>query len=361
MTTIAWVLHNNASDMARLIVNGLRQLGRTEFEHLCTREDILGVRPPDIPPGIERDKIGTFPDRRGFEPSLASPDFWNRLRRADWIVFTVNGGANHNAYEAANIIRRYNLFDRLVYLDEDEGGELHRDFRDMFLKARLAFTMLRPHFYERYRMHPHVVQLDFSAVEQRYVRATDAEKRTTVFYRGRAGKRMPHREPFIAALHERAFPGAAIMPPLQDNVAPEDIVFQFQTGNRHNVSYYEHLADAEIAVYLNGMNPIGYQFWENAALKAAQVMQSPRRTRWYAGGQVQRDAFDVECYRRPFVNGRDFLSFESPEEMLDQVQYLMDHPPEREAMAESCYRIAMEHHTEKARAERFLAYLERTP
>ena len=365
--TIAWIVHNSASNMARLLIEGMRDLGRTDIEHVASREDNLYLRDPVLPPlddpATNLDVIGEFPDADRFVPALASPDFWERLPKADFIVFTSNPGAMHNAARAVRIIRRRDLFHKLVYLDEDETGRLHPEFRDMFLKARLAFVW-RPGLYKRFAVHPHVVNFGFNGVENRYVRYIPRsidEKRTDVFYRGRAGKRMPHREPFIAALKAKGYGNSAIMPELAPNTDPDDFRLQHVTGNRHNASYYRVLRDSKIAVYLNGFNPVGYQFWENAALMCAQVIQTPHPCKWYHGGSYPTDLTDYEEYDPPFQRGLHFLTFESPEEMIERVDYLLAHEEERKKMALACHQLAMEHYTSKARAAKFLEYLSREP
>ena len=47
----------------------------------------------------------------------------------------------------------------------------------------------------------------------------------------------------------------------------------------------------------------------------------------------QRSGRDMERYHRSFDRDTHFVAFESPDEMLEQVQYLLDHPAERIAMA----------------------------
>jgi glycosyltransferase involved in cell wall biosynthesis len=364
MPTLAWVLHNNSSNMSRLIVEGLRELGRDEFEHVTTREDLLGLRPPDLSRVADVSRIGEFPDHDDFVPELASLGFWERLPEADWIVFVVNGGRNHNARRAAELIRRHDLFDRLVYVEEDERGELHPDYRDMFLEARLAVVAHRPRLAQMFRAHPQVVHFGFNGVESRYLRwiPTDtAEKPHSVFYRGRAGARMPHREPFITTLRARDYPAACVMPELPENTELEDLRLQHVSGNRHNVRYYELLAQSKVAVYLNGYNPVGFQWWENAAMKAAQVVQKASPSPWYHGGTYPVDHVDVEDYEPPFREGEHYVTFGSPDEMLEQIDYLLSHDDERERMVQACHELALAHYTSRARAERFLAHLLREP
>lgn len=361
MTRIAWVVHNNATNMVRLLIEGMRELGRTDIEHVASREDTIYLREPDLRNVRDREKIGEFPDSTKFIPVLASGDFWKNLRFCDFIVFTVNCGANHNAYRAAEIIRRYNLFSKTIYLDEDESGFLHPDFRDMFLKARLAFVW-RPSLYQQFRVHPYVVNLGFNGVESRYLGYAKPmkAKKTSVFFRGRVVDR-PQRLPFIEALRSRDYSDACIMPELRGNTDPRDLVWQHVTGNRHNASYYEHLADSKVCVILHGGNPVGYQFWECAALECSIVTQDAKPTDWYGGGSYPTKLLDYEQYDPPFERGRHFLTFTSPDEMLEKIDYLLVHDGFRQEIALACHHLALEHYTSRARARKFLEYLFREP
>lgn len=364
MTTAAWVVHNNSLSMARLLVEGMRELGVDDVEHIATRADLMTLRAPDLDAFDDVARIGEFPDHPGFVPELASERFWERLPEADWIAFTIDAGRNHNAQRAAELIRAHDLFHKVVYIEEDERGQLHPDYRDMFLKARLAVVAHRPRLAQLFGVHPHVVNFGFNGVESRYLRYVPEGfegKDVSVFYRGRAGARMPHREPFIQVLRERGYADACIQPELPENTEHEDFVWQFVSGNRHNVRYYELLARSKVAVYLNGFNPVGFQFWENAALKAAQVIQRSEPSAWYHGGTYAALGIELEHYEPPFRPGEHYLAFESPEEMLEGIDWLLAHDEERERMATACHELAMRHYTSRARAERFLGHLEREP
>lgn len=359
MTTIAWVVHNNSANMARLIIEGMVDLGISAIDHISSREDLLYLRDPAIPPAGDVDQIGEFPDYKSFQASLATPRFWERMPEADFIVLTINRGPNHNAFRAADLVRQKNLYHKLIYLDEDETGLLNPKFSDMFLNSRFSFTW-RPRLYQQFAVHPHVVNLGFNGVENRYrqfIPVSFSAKKADVFYRGRAGARMPHREPFIAALKARAYPNSHIMPKLASNTTQEEFRQQHVSGNRHNVSYYQLLAESKVSVYLNGYNPLGYQFWENAALLAAQVMQEAYPCKWYHGGSYPAKLIDFEEYDPPFKRGEHFLTFETPDQMIDRVDYLLRHDKEREEIALGCQRHALEHYSSRARAKRFLEYI----
>jgi len=360
MTTLAWVVHNNASCTARLIIEGMKQLGRNDISHTASREDTLGLREPRLH-RADTSSIGVFPDAASFVPNLATPSFWQRLESADFIVFTVNAGENHNAFRAAEIIRKKDLFHKLVYLDEDERGSLHPDLRDIFLKARLAFVW-RPRLYRTFEVHPYVVNFGFNGVEQRYLKynISPEHKTTSVFYRGRLEHR-PQRAPFIEALRNRSYSDSNILPRLRENATNEDLIYQFVSGNRHNVDYFEQLAKAKICVVLHGGNPVGYQFWEGVGLNCAIVTQGPHATEWYAGGSYPAVFTDYEKWEPPFEPGQHFLTFESPAEMLDRIDYLLENDEVRSQMARSAHELAVTHYTERARAERFLTYLFRKP
>lgn len=127
-------------------------------------------------------------------------------------------------------------------------------------------------------------------------------KRTSVFYRGRLRNRR-HRLPFVDTLKRRAYSDACIMPKLNQNTNPHHLALQHVTGNRHNVSYYQYLADAKMAVTLHGGEPHGYQFWECSALKCAQVIQSPKPTECYHGRSCSTELLGYEEYDPLFERG----------------------------------------------------------
>lgn len=356
----AWILHNNASNTARLVVEGMKQIG-FHAEHIATREDLLGIRIPDLRGIEDLDTLGNFPDRKRFSAKLASDDFWDRMPSCDHIVFTINVGRNHNAARAAALIRTRDLFHKLIYLDEDESGHLNPDYRDMFLRARLSFVW-RPRLYQMFRVHPHVVNYGFNGVEDRYLKFLEPldQRQTSVFYRGRVEAR-PQRVPFIQALRDRNYPEANILPTLQPNQDIQDLYLQHLTGNRNNIDYYRQLAGSKVCVILHGGNPVGYQFWEAAGLACAIVTQGPRQTQWYRGGSYPTTVTDYECWDPPFLPGKHFLTFESPDEMVEKIDYLISNDAERIRMASACHEIAVGNYSASTRAEKFLQHVLREP
>jgi|GEM_PF-2778950 glycosyltransferase involved in cell wall biosynthesis len=97
----------------------------------------------------------------------------------------------------------------------------------------------------------------------------------------------------------------------------------------------------------------------NPSLVSFAVIQLAKPSTWYPGGGYPADLVEMEYYEPPFRDVVHFLSFESPDEMLERINYLLAHDEERERMAIACYDLAMSHYTSRGRAERFLAHLER--
>jgi hypothetical protein len=305
-----------------------------------------------------KEDVGHFPDSASFIQDLATPNFWEELKGArseDRIIFTIKSGANHNAQQALDIIRSNDLFDRTVVLDEDEGNIMWHELQELYMKSRAVLTGLGDKvFYDLKSLRPRVFFIGFNGLEDRYVQPAVA-KDIDVFFKSRVEGWLPHRKPFKDRLLEmdarKAIGNACIMPQFKESDG--DPYLKLVSGDRHHPEYYSYLARTRIFVYLNGSNPIGYQFWEACANRCCIVHQTPWRSAFYNGGSANPQKFHWEHYSPPFVRGEDFHYFETPDDLEKVLLRLMADPALVDATAKRCSSKAQEF-TPFRQAEKFL-------
>jgi hypothetical protein len=148
---------------------------------------------------------------------------------------------------------------------------------------------------------------------------------------------------------------ACIMPEFKEDEG--DPYLKLVSGDRHHPSYYDYLNRSKMAIYLNGFNPIGYQFWENSANKCLTIHQTPWRSNYYNGGDHNSQYFHWERYNPPFIPGDDFFYFETPEDLKNVILRLLKNPEMINKASKSCYEKAMNFTSEK-QAHKFLHIIE---
>jgi hypothetical protein len=361
-----WIVHNNTCNTGRVIVEGLKKISPQTVNY-SSREDLIWLKTPsDYLYSRWKDKpLGKFPDYDSFVPELASPDFWNlmsNLSSEDFIIFTVNAGPNHNAHQAEKIIKEKNLYDQTIILDEDESAKKGIiEFNELYMKSKLILTGLGGD-----RVYPlfsckrlNVFFFGFNGIEDRYIPPEYREKSIDVFFKSRVEGWMTHRIPFRDCLMELDKKGllgkACIMP--EFNESSTNNYFKLVSGDRYHPDYYDYLNRSRIVVYLNGYNPIGYQFWENCANKCLTIHQTPWKSSYYHGGSYNAPKFHWEHYNPPFVPNEDFFYFETPEDLKNILLDLMKKPELVNKASDSCYRKAM-NFTSERQAIKFLNIIE---
>lgn len=350
-----WIIHNNTCNTGRIIVEGLKKI-RPDIENLASREDIMWLRPSTDESIIKRwgdKKIGKFPDSNEFIPELATPGFWEKLKNVgndDYIVVTVNAGDNHNIHQALNIIKEKGLYDKTIILDEDESCRKWKtQFTELYQKAKLVLTGLgdRVHL-DLQKFRKNVFFFSFNGVEDRYIPKEYKEKDIDVFFKSRVEgwltPRIPFRDRLLDMDKRGIFKKASIMPEFDEDKGNE--FYKLISGDRYHPDYYDYLNRSKIYVYLNGFNPIGYQFWESCANKCLVLHQTPWRSQYYNGGDCNPKQFHWEHYNPPFIPGEDFYYFETPDDLENVLTKLLANPELINKASEKSYRKALNYTSE---------------
>jgi len=359
-----WVSHNNTCSTARVITEGLIK-SYPEINNLASREDVLWLRKPseELFKRWEGKQIGHFPDSNDFVPELATPDFWNKMSlcsNKDVIILTINAGNNHNAKKAIDIISSNNLYDRTLILDEDESAQKCQiEFSEIYEKAKVILVNLGDKvLFDLKQKRNNVLFFGFNGIEDRYLPKSPVEKDIDVFFKSRVEgwlmPRAPFRDKLIDMNKKGLIGNSCIMPPFKESEG--DKYFKIASGNRHHPEYYNYLNRSRIAVYLNGYNPIGYQFWENAANKCLTLHQTPWKSLYYNGGNHNPKYFHWEMYDPPFIPGEDFLYFETPEDLEEKLLFLMKNPGKVKEISRSCHNKAL-NFTSERQAQKFIKIL----
>lgn len=358
---IFWISHNNTCSTAVLITEGLLKIA-PEIKNLASREDVLWLRKPDrdFMQYWNKHPYGKFPDSNHFVPEMSSPKFWEELENCtheDVIALTINAGSNHNAAQAIEIIDRLNLYHRTIIIDEDESAsKWYKEFLKIYMKSKL---ILLGHadleFTDLKKQRPNVLFFGFNGIEDRYLPSNPVEKDIDVFFKSRVEGWLMPRAPFrdrLLRMNEKGMLGnACIMPKFDENQG--DPMLKIISGDRHHPQYYEYLSRSHIAIYLNGFNPIGYQFWENAANHVLTLHQTPWRSKYYNGGNHNPQHFHWERYDPPFIPGEDFFYFETPDDLERLLLELLSDRRRVLEAAESCHKKAL-NFTSENQARKFL-------
>jgi len=360
-----WIIHNNTCNTGRVIVEGLKKI-RPDIRQLSSREDLIWLRPPSegLFAGWKEKDLGHFPDSDSFMPDLATVGFWDELENSseeDIVVLTVNSGENHNAGRAIEIIERKDMFHRTVILDEDESAVKGMNcFQNAYLRSRVLLVNLGAKVSDVWKdRRENVIFFCFNGMEDRYFPKNPAEKTIDVFFKSRVEGWLMPRAPFRDKLLEMDRNGllgnSCIMPEFKESEG--DKYLKLVSGDRHHPDYYDYLNRSRMAVYMNGFNPIGYQFWENCANGCLTLHQTPWESNYYNGGDHNYPYFHWEIYDPPFIPGEDFFYFETPEDLERVILKLMKNPTMVEKAADSCRRKAM-NFTSERQARKFLQIME---
>ena len=362
-----WIIHNNTCNTGRVIVEGLKKY-LPELKHLSSREDIIWLREPseDLITRWGDKRIGHFPDSNSFIPELASPNFWQELEninKSDIIVVTVNSGPNHNIYQALDIINKKDLYNQVVILDEDEScKKWHSQFTVLYDKAKLILTGLGDHVHLRLRnKRENVHFFGFCGMEDRYFPKEYKKKDIDVYFKSRVEgwltPRVPFRDKLLDVEKKGIFNKMCIMPSFNEDEG--NSFLKIISGDRYHPDYYNYLNRSKIAIYLNGFNPIGYQFWESCANKCLVLHQTPWASQYYNGGDSNPRQFHWEHYDPPFIPGEDFYYFETPEDLEDLLMKLSSNPDLISRAAEKCYNKAL-NFTSERQAHKFIGHINKT-
>lgn len=114
--------------------------------------------------------------------------------------------------------------------------------------------------------------------------------------------------------------------------------------------------------------PGGQWVWAANDLYAAYIGRGKCALNWLRGDIVNMRTFEVMACRTTlvqtrhpdmayygFVEGEHYLGFEGIDEMLDKIQWVLDHPGEAEQMAIRAHRLVCEKHTYDERVKGLLA------
>jgi hypothetical protein len=341
-----WIIHNNTCNTGRIIIEGLKKTN-PEIENLASREDIVWLRSSTDENIIKRwgnKKIGKFPDSNQFIPELATPNFWNKLHnieKDDYIIVTVNSGDNHNINQALQIIDKKNLYNRTIVLDEDESCRKWKThYTILYQRAKIIMTGLgdRVHL-DLQRIRDNVFFFSFNGLEDRYFPKEYKEKDIDVFFKSRVEgwltPRIPFRDKLLNMKKRGVLKRACIMPEFDEDKGNE--YYKLVSGDRYHPDYYDYLNRSKISVYLNGFNPIGYQFWESCANKCLILHQTPWRSQYYNGGDCNPKHFHWEHYNPPFIPGEDFYYFETPDDLENVLTKLLTNPELIDKATKKCH------------------------
>ena len=115
----------------------------------------------------------------------------------------------------------------------------------------------------------------------------------------------------------------------------------------HHYSYYNTLLKTKISVecpQYSGWGFYTYRMWESIANGCCYFYPTPN--------------YNVD-FPNGLVDGKDFIIYHSPDELIEKIEYYLAHEDEMRAIAENGFNKLIKYHTSEVRAKEFIETCER--